>query len=116
VTVGHLCRRALLTVWRPATVDDGMGGRTVTFSQVGEIRGQVSQPSTQERMLAQQAQVLLSHVVHTVAGVDVARGDHLDGDLPSDVPDGHRLRVTAVVANSRESYTRIECEVVQAEP
>jgi hypothetical protein len=112
--IGHLLQTTL-SVYRPATVDDGMGGRTVTYAAVGEIRAQVNQPSVEERMLAQQAEANLSHVLHGLAGIDVRRGDHLDGDLPFDVPDGHRLRVIAVTSNSRSTYTRLEAEVVQAE-
>jgi head-tail adaptor len=112
--IGHLTH-TLLTVHRPTSTDDGMGGQTVTFSEVGNIRAQVNQPTAEERMLAQQAGVELSHVLHAVAGVDVRRGDELAGDLPSGVAADHRLRVAAVVSNSRSTYTRIECEVVQVE-
>lgn len=112
--IGHLCL-SVLTVHRPSTVSDGMGGQTVTFTAGGQIRAQVSQPTTEERMLAQRAGTDLSHVIHAPVGADVHRGDHLDGDLPSDVPDGSRLRVIAVISNSRSTYTRIECEVTQPE-
>lgn len=112
--IGHLTRTPL-TVHRPATASDGMGGQTVTYTAAGEIRVQVNQPTTDERMLAQQAGVDLTHILHAVAGVDVRRGDELDGDLPSPLDDGKRLRVFAVVSNSRTTYTRIECETVQSE-
>jgi hypothetical protein len=114
MTIGHLTL-TLLTVHRPSTVADGIGGTTVTYSQVGEIRAQASQPTTEERLLAQQAEANLSHVLHTTAGADVRRGDELDGDLPSDVPEGRRLRVVSAVSNSRSTYLRIECETTQAE-
>jgi head-tail adaptor len=114
VTISHLTL-TLLTVHRPSTVADGIGGTTVTYSQVGEIKAQVSQPTTEERMLAQQAGANLTHIVHTTEGADVRRGDELGGDLPSDVPDGRRLRVVSAVSNSRSTYTRIECEITQAE-
>jgi len=114
MTIAHLCITAL-TVHRPSTVADGIGGTTVTYSQVGEIKAQVSQPTPEERMLAQQAEANLSHILHKVHGSDVRRGDELDGDLPSDVPAGHRLRVVSAVSNSRSTYTRLECETTQAE-
>jgi len=112
--IGHLLLTAL-TVHRPTAASDGMGGQTVTYTEAGEIRAQVNQPTVEERMLAQQAGAELSHVLHAVYGADVRRGDELDGDLPSDVPDGHRLRVISAVSNSRSTYTRIEAEVVQVE-
>lgn len=112
--IGHLTR-TLLTVHRPSTVADGIGGTTVAFVQVGQVRVQVNQPTVEERMLAQQSGVGLSHVLHAVAGSDVRRGDELDGDLPSDVPEGRRLRVVAAVSNSRTTYLRLECEITQAE-
>jgi hypothetical protein len=114
VSIGHLCR-TVLTVHRPTPTDDGMGGRTVTYTSIGQVRVQVNQPTAEERMLAQQAGAELSHVLHAVASVDVRRGDELDGDLPSDVPVGRRLRVIATVSNSRSTYTRIEAEITQAE-
>lgn len=112
--IGHLARTPL-TVWRPSTTSDGAGGQVTTYTLAGHIRAQVSQPNAEERMLAAQAGAELSHVVHAVAGVDVRRGDELDGPVPSPLPDGHRLRVLAVIANSRSTYTRIECEVIQTE-
>jgi SPP1 family predicted phage head-tail adaptor len=112
--IGHLTRTEL-TVHRPSTVDDGAGGQTVTFAEVGTIRAQVSQPSTTERAEASQWGVELMHVIHTLAGADVRRGDELSGDLPS-TTDGRRLRVVAALSNSRSSYLRIEAEAAQPEP
>ncbi|HMG44656.1 MAG TPA: head-tail adaptor protein [Acidimicrobiales bacterium] len=114
MTIGHLCVTAL-TVHRPSTVADGIGGTTVTYSQVGQIRAQVNQPTPEERMLAQQAEANLTHILHTVAGADVRKGDELGGDLPTDVPAGRRLRVISAVSNSRTTYLRIEAETTQAE-
>jgi hypothetical protein len=112
--IGHLTTHTL-TVHRPSTVADGIGGTTVTYSEVGEVRVQMSQPTVEERMLAQQSGAELDHVLHGVTGLDVRRGDELDGDLPPDVPAGRRLRVTAVISNSRKTYTRIETETTGAE-
>lgn len=112
--IGHLLNRTL-DVWRPETVPDGSGGQTVTYTQVGSVRVQVNQPTVEERLLAQQAGANLSHIIHALPGVDVVRGDELDGALPSDVPDGSRLRVVSAVSNSRSTYTRIEAEITQIE-
>jgi SPP1 family predicted phage head-tail adaptor len=101
-----------LTVFRPAAADDGAGGQTVTFGEAGEVRAQVSQPTAEERATAQQFGANLTHLVHTTYGADVRRGDELDGDLPSAT--GERLRVFAVVSDSRSTYKRLECEAVQA--
>ncbi len=114
MTIAHLTKTDL-TVYRPTATSDGLGGQTTTYTQVGQIRVQVNQPTTDERMLAQQAGVDLTHVLHAIYGVDVQRGVELDGDLPSPLPDGRRLRVIAVISNSRSTYTRIECETVQVE-
>lgn len=112
--ISHLLNRTL-DVWRPETAPDGAGGQTVTYAQIGHVRVQANQPTTEERLLAQQAGVNLSHIVHARFGVDVARGDELDGDLPSDVAAGRRLRVISAVSNSRQTYTRIEAEITQTE-
>jgi hypothetical protein len=112
MSIGHLARTPL-TVYRPGFVDDGMGGQTPTFAEVGQIRGQVSQPTAEEKVAAGQFGAKLSHVVHAVAGVDVQRLDELDGPLPSTVGPGRRLRVVAVTSNSRTTYRRIECEITQ---
>lgn len=110
--IGHRLRTPL-EVERPHTSGDGAGGRTVVIAQVGTIKAQVSQPTAEERAAAQQWGGNLTHVVHTLAGADVQRGDLLVGDVPSQT--GARLRVIATVANSRSSYLRVECEAVQAE-
>lgn len=98
-----------LTVYRATYVDDGAGGRTRTFGEVGVIRAQVSQPSAQERMAAGQEGALLMYVVHTTADADVEREDELDTGA------GRRYRVKAVLQDSRRTYKRLECEVTQGE-
>jgi SPP1 family predicted phage head-tail adaptor len=97
-----------VTVYRASFVDDGAGGRTKTFAEVGDIRAQVNQPSAQERLAAAQLGAELSHVVHTTYGADVERGDELDAGL------ARRLRVRDVMHDSRRTYYRLECEVVQS--
>lgn len=106
--IGHRLNDTL-TVYRAAYVADGAGGRTKTFAEAGTIRAQVSQPTAAERQVAAQVGALLTHVVHTTYGADVERGDELDTDGP------RRLRVVGVLHDSRRTYTRLECEVVQGE-
>lgn len=103
-----------LEVWRAAvTLDDG-GGQQTVWSHAGGIRGQVNQPNADEQQVAQQLGAKLSHTIHTRYGADVGRGDELDGDLPSEVRDEERLRVVAAVSDSRRTYTKLLCEIVQA--
>jgi SPP1 family predicted phage head-tail adaptor len=104
--IGHRLNDSL-TVYRATDVADGAGGSTRTFASVGTIRAQVSQPSAEERTVAAQAGANLTHVVHTTHGADVGRGDELD------TGEGRRLRVLAVLTNSRRTYSRLECEVAQ---
>jgi hypothetical protein len=113
--ISHLLDRDL-TVYRPSAVDDGAGGQTVTHAESGTVRAVVSQPSAAERDTAAQWGTRLSHVVYCEPGADVRRGDQLGGELPSDVPTDARLRVIAIVRNSRSTYTRVECETTQVEP
>lgn len=112
--ISHLLLQTL-SVWRPETVDDGAGGQVATFVPAGTIRGQVNQPTVAERQLAQQFGANLTHVVHAMPHVDVRRGDELGGQIPSDVPMGHRLRVIGTRTNSRVTYLGIECEVTAVE-
>lgn len=103
-----------LEVWRETVTIDPGGGQQVEWAKAGDIRGQVSQPNPEERLVAQQAGVSLTHIVHTSYGADVRRGDELDGDLPSEVRDGERLRVISAVSDSRRTYMRLQAETVQA--
>lgn len=112
--IGHLTR-STLTVHRPAFIDDGMGGQTPTFAAAGEIRALVSQPTADEVQAAGQFGARLEHVVHTDYHRDVRRGDELDGDLPSTIEPGRRLRVWAVISDSHETYKRLQCEVTQSQ-
>lgn len=106
--IRHRLNRTL-TVYRKTYAADGAGGRTATFASVGTIPAQVNQPSAEERMVAAQAGANLTHVVHAPYGANVERGDELDAGGP------RRLRVLAVITNSRRTYSRLECEVKQSE-
>ncbi len=104
--IGHRLNEEL-TVYRATDAPDGAGGSTRTFAAVGSIRAQVSQPSAAERTVAAQTDANLTHVVHTFYGEDVQRGDELDRG------EGRRLRVLAVLHDSRRTYFRVECEGTQ---
>lgn len=95
------------TVYRPAFAADGRGGRTATVSAVGTVRAMVGQPSAVEVVEAGQHGARLLTPVHMAATADVRRGDELD------VGGARRLRVVAVVSDSRGTYRRADCEVMQ---
>lgn len=113
--IRHLLNLSL-EVYRPEQTADGRGGVSVEYVlQAEEIRAMIAQPSLAERIAAEQAGVKLTHVVYTTHGVDVTRGDELDGDgIPFEA--ATRLRVLGATSNSRATYLRLECEAVQAEP
>lgn len=104
--VGHLLN-AVVTVYRPTMAPDGRGGRARTFSSVGAMRAKVGQPGAAEGTLAGRDGAMLMTPVHLEAGSDVRRGDELDTGGP------RRLRVVDVVTDSRGTYLRADCEVVQ---
>jgi SPP1 family predicted phage head-tail adaptor len=104
--IGHRLNSEL-TVYRATDTPDGAGGTTRAFASAGTIRAQVSQPSAEERTVAAQTGANLTHVVHTTRGADVERGDELD------IGGARRLRVVSVTWDSRQTYTRLECEVTQ---
>lgn len=106
--IGHFLNDEY-TVYRTTYASDGAGGRTSSEASVGTIRAQTSQPTAQERLAAAQLGADLRSIVHTKASADVERGDELDDGS------ARRLRVLAVVQNSRDTYKRLECEVVQGE-
>lgn len=112
--IGHLARTPL-TVHRPTVVDDGMGGQTDTFAAVGTVRALISQPTADEVQTAARFGARLAHVLHVERHEDVRRLDELDGDLPSSVEAGWRLRVWAVVSDSHSTYLRVQCEVTQSQ-
>ena len=104
--IGHRLN-STRTVYRATYVADGAGGRTKTWAAVATIAAQVNQPSAAERMAAAQLGAELSHVVHTTFGADVERGDELD------TGGARRLRVVAVLNDSRQTYSRLECQAVE---
>lgn len=97
-----------VTIYRPSFVADGRGGRTTTFASQGAVAAKVGQPAQVEGVIAGRDGAMLLTPVHLAASTDVRRGDELDtgGD--------RRLRVVAVVTNSRTTYKRADCEVIQS--
>lgn len=106
--IGHLLNRTV-QVWRPVTTADGFGGFDVEFVHVADVRAKVDQPTADERREADQWGAEHTHTVRFLPDADVARGDELRGD-------GQVLRVLATVTNSRRTYLRAVCQLVESEP
>lgn len=108
--IGHLLNRTV-EIWRRAETDDGAGGRETTWVRIDPARRvRISQPSTQERVVGQQAHGDLTHHVYARHGADLLRGDEI-----RDPSAGLTLRVKAVLAPSGPAYTRADCEELQSE-
>lgn len=95
-----------VSIWRLSSVPDGAGGETTSLTQVGVSRAMVSQPSAQERFVADQGQSRHTHTIHTPPGTDVRRNDELRRDAQV-------FRVIAVFEPSRSVYVRTDCELIQ---
>lgn len=96
-----------VTVWRRTRVDDGMGGGLETWAQVGTLRARLAQPSATERVVADQSQARLTHVVYLPADSDVRRGDELrQGSRVFDVLATYEPSVPG-------TYLRADCEARQ---
>lgn len=108
VSVAHLLNRTL-TVHRPATTPDGAGGQDVTLVHVANVRAKVDQPTPEERREADQWGAEHTHTARFLPDADVERGDELRGD-------GQVFRVLATVTNSRRTYLRALCRLVEHEP
>lgn len=93
-------------VWRPTRTDDGMGGGSVVFSQVGTVRCKVDIPGAQERLSGGQWDAEHTHNVFLLPAADVRRGDELRGGSLV-------LRVVAVTAPSSPRYHKALCSAVQ---
>jgi len=104
--VARLLNRQV-AVWRVVRVDDGMGGWEETWDQVGTVRARFSQPSATERVLADQSQARLTHIVYLLADADVRRGD--------EIRDGSRVfEVLATFEPSEPgTYLRADCRARQ---
>ena len=104
--IDHLLN-STVTVYRTTYSADGRGGRAGTFASVGTVRAKVGQPAQVEGMIAGRDGTMLLTPVHVAYTEDVRRGDELD------TGGSRRLRVVAVSNDSRTTYRRLDCEVVQ---
>ncbi|MDP2726480.1 MAG: head-tail adaptor protein, partial [Dehalococcoidia bacterium] len=64
---------------RESQSEDGHGGWTMTWPDIATIAGRLRPANASERMVAQQEQAKLSHVLYCGADVDIKRGDLVTG-------------------------------------
>lgn len=111
--IGHLLTHTV-DVYRPAKTQDTVGGFVETFTLVAEdVDVMPSQPTSEEQRVAAQGGATLDYALYALSGEDIRRGDELAGSLPSPTNAVQRVKVLAVVRNSRSTYTRLNCQVIQ---
>lgn len=111
--MSHLLNRRL-QVWRQAGdgAGDGMGGRSTSRLQVGQVRARVAYPSAREQTEAGQASASLQHLIHVAPRADVARGDWL---RDTDTGETWRIDVVRHPSPRPVDLVRIEAELLQGE-
>jgi len=73
-------------VSRRQRVSDGQGGWTIVYNDVAAVLGRIRPVTGTEAMVARSEERRITHVLYTVADVDVARGDVVTcGDLSVEV-------------------------------
>lgn len=97
-----------LEVWRVTLTEDGQGGSSETWAEVGSVLAKVNEPTAAERVEAMRSGVDLAYQVHLLPDEDVRRGDELRGD-------GEVFRVKSTVRPSTPTYLRAQCERDQVE-
>lgn len=104
--VSHLLNSSA-ELWRYSRASDGMGGWVQTWVKVADVRARFSQPSARDRVLADQSQSRLTHVVYLNDTQDVRREDELRRN-------GVMFKVLAVFEPSEPgTYLRADCEARQ---
>ena len=74
------------TVSRRDRVSDGRGGWTIVWAEVGTVAGRIRPATSTEATVARSEERQITHVLYTVAGEDIARGDLVVcGDLQVEV-------------------------------
>lgn len=67
------------TISRTEYVSNGQGGWSRVPVEVGTIRGRLRPLGGAERIVADQQQRQITHVLYCLATADIARGDQVDG-------------------------------------
>jgi SPP1 family predicted phage head-tail adaptor len=107
VSVSTLLNRTL-TVTRRILVDDGAGGSTQEWVEVGTVRAQVNQPTDLDQIRGAIAGNTNTYDVHMLPDSDVRPGDRLTGG-------GQLFEVIATKSPSRRVYLKAICELRQGE-
>lgn len=68
------------TVERRARISDGQGGWRVIYVSGGTVEGRIRPANTNERVVADSEEQQITHVLYTLAGEDVLRGDRVTCD------------------------------------
>ncbi len=73
-------------VSRRERLSDGQGGWTVVYNAVDPVLGRIRPATSTEMTVAQSEERQITHVLYTLADVDIARGDQVvTGDLTVEV-------------------------------
>ena len=74
------------TITRPSRASDGQGGWTISYVEVGAVQGRIRPANATERLVADSEEQQITHVLYTLAGEDIARGDRATcGDLTVEI-------------------------------
>lgn len=97
------------TISRRTRTADGQGGWKITWNEVGTVPGRARPATSAEIQAAQAEDREISHVLYTLAGVDIQRGDLAEsGD--------YVLEVNAIRNPSLEDHHyEIDCLLKQYE-
>lgn len=97
-------------VWRKARTFDGQGGWSESWVEVGTIAGRLRPVVGREEDNADQGQRVVMHVLYTLPGVDIQRGDMVVGA-------GTTLDVLGIRDPSHAGHHwEIDCEEREREP
>ncbi len=74
------------TIDRRDRLSDGQGGWTIIYATADTVEGRIRPASSSEKDVAASEERQISHVLYTLAGEDIARGDLVScGDLEVEV-------------------------------
>jgi SPP1 family predicted phage head-tail adaptor len=97
------------TVYRRLRITDGQGGWAESWEVVLEVTGRLRPLNAAERVVAQQEQARVTHVLYVEAPADIQRGDRVEGED----------RVLDVIAVREPSHMghhlEIDCQETQLE-
>ena len=97
------------TISRRVRTDDGQGGWSISYTDIGTVEGRMRPALTSERVTADQEERRITHVFYVLEGTDIARGDLAEAD-------DLIVEVMGVREPSRmDHHLEIDCEERQAE-